>query len=114
MPKSFLAPNEFKIDCLKREPSLSAKEVEQLYEKYAPALYGLILRIVGDENKACTVLFNSFLFIKKGRGEYTSANGSVFAWMVRIALKQSQSYAKLTKQQLLLLCRPLSKPISSF
>lgn len=54
------------------------------YDKYAPALYGYILKTVLNETVAANVLSAAFLHIVKGIEDYSPAELRLFTWMLRI------------------------------
>ncbi len=56
-----------------------------LYDEFAPALYGMVLRIVGSEPVAEDVLQDAFIKIWRNAHTYCPAKGSVFAWALQIA-----------------------------
>lgn len=56
-----------------------------LYDKYAPALYGIILKIVGSEKIAEDLLQDSFLKIWSKITTYDKNKGRLFTWMLNIA-----------------------------
>lgn len=58
---------------------------EHLYDHYSGALYGIILKVVKDEERAADVLQDSFLKIWRNIGSYTSDKGTLFTWMLNIA-----------------------------
>ncbi|MCF0073331.1 sigma-70 family RNA polymerase sigma factor [Dyadobacter sp. CY261] len=58
---------------------------EYLYNHYSAALFGVILKIVKDEDKAADVLQDSFLKIWRGMASYSSERGTLFTWMLNIA-----------------------------
>lgn len=58
---------------------------EYLYEHYAPALYGIICKILKDRDKADDVLQDSFLKIWRNIGFYNSEKGTLFTWMLNVA-----------------------------
>ena len=57
---------------------------EYLYDRYSPALFGIILKIVKDEEKAADVMQDSFLKIWKNMGNYNSEKGSLFTWILNV------------------------------
>lgn len=59
-----------------------------LYDKYAPALYGAILKLTPDVQIANAVLEKSFLEIWKQRACYNPSHGGHFAFMLRLTLQQ--------------------------
>lgn len=58
---------------------------EYLYDHYSPALYGIIVKIVKDEEKAADVLQETFLKIWRNIASYQPEKGSVFTWMLNVA-----------------------------
>lgn len=62
------------------------KSFEVLYDQYAPALYGIILKILQqDAASAQDSLQDSFVKIWKNISSYDESRGSVFTWMLTIA-----------------------------
>lgn len=58
---------------------------EYLYDHYSPALYGIILKIVKDEERAADVLQDSFLKIWRNIDKYWPEKGTLFTWMLNVA-----------------------------
>jgi len=58
---------------------------EYLYDHYAPALYGIIMKIVKDEQKAADVMQDAFLKIWKSINGYNAERGTLFTWILNIA-----------------------------
>jgi len=56
-----------------------------LYDAYAPLLYGIILKIVGDEKEAENLLQDSFVKIWQNINRYTPEKGRVATWLINIA-----------------------------
>jgi RNA polymerase sigma-70 factor, ECF subfamily len=56
-----------------------------LYDNYAPALYGIIFRIVQKEEIARDVLQECFLKIWSNFTQYDKTKGRLFTWTVNIA-----------------------------
>lgn len=56
-----------------------------LYDQYAPALYGVILKIVRDEEAANDVLQDSFVKIWRNIPSYDAQKGRLFTWLLNIA-----------------------------
>jgi RNA polymerase sigma-70 factor (ECF subfamily) len=59
--------------------------ITQLYDMYSAALYGVILRIVKDEEIAADVLQECFVKIWTSFSAYDSAKGKLFTWLINIA-----------------------------
>ncbi|MFT5819412.1 MAG: RNA polymerase sigma factor (sigma-70 family) [Crocinitomix sp.] len=65
-----------------------------LYEKYASALFGIILKIVGSEKIAEDVLQDSFLKIWSNITTYDKSKGRLFTWMLNIARNRAIDYTR--------------------
>jgi len=63
----------------------NAKSINQLYQMYAPALLGIIKRIVKFDEVAEDVLQDSFVKIWKCILLYDSSKGRLFTWMANLA-----------------------------
>jgi RNA polymerase sigma factor (sigma-70 family) len=58
---------------------------EYLYDNYSPALFGIVYRILKNEEEAADTLQDSFLKIWKNFPSYKSEKGTLFTWMLNIA-----------------------------
>jgi len=59
--------------------------IAQLYDRYSASLYGVILRIVKQEEVAEEVLQDCFIKIWSSFVDYDSSKGRLFTWLVTIA-----------------------------
>lgn len=57
----------------------------RLYDQYAAALNGVILKIVGTTEQAEEVLQDAFVKIWRSAHSYDASKGRVFTWMLNIA-----------------------------
>lgn len=62
---------------------------EYLYDNYSNALYGVIHRIVTDDETASDVLQEAFVKIWKAINGYDSSKGKLFTWMLNICRNQA-------------------------
>jgi RNA polymerase sigma factor (sigma-70 family) len=58
--------------------------VGTLYDLYGSTLYGIVLRIVRQEDLAQDILQESFVKIWKNGPKYDSSKGTLFTWMLNI------------------------------
>ncbi|UBM57247.1 RNA polymerase sigma factor [Marinilongibacter aquaticus] len=58
---------------------------EYLYDNYSAALFGVISRVIKDEEKAADILQDVFLKIWKNVKQYEPGKASLFTWMMNIA-----------------------------
>lgn len=56
-----------------------------LYDHYSPALYGVILKVINDENIGADILQEVFLKIWRSIEKYDADKGRLFTWMLNIA-----------------------------
>ena len=76
LPEDELVSRLFKKD----EPAFS-----YLYDNYSAALYGIIYRIVQDEETAADVMQEAFVRIWNNFSQYDKTKGKLFTWLVNIA-----------------------------
>jgi RNA polymerase sigma-70 factor (ECF subfamily) len=61
------------------------RALEELYDRHAPMLYGLVLRIVGRVSDAEEVLQDAWLQAWRRADSWDPARGTVPAWLVTLA-----------------------------
>ncbi|WP_100614251.1 RNA polymerase sigma factor [Confluentibacter citreus] len=61
------------------------KAIHLLYENYADALYGVIKKIITDDDTAQDVLQESFVKIWRYSKKYDATKAKLFTWLYRIA-----------------------------
>ncbi|MEC3966061.1 RNA polymerase sigma factor [Flagellimonas halotolerans] len=61
------------------------KALYQLYDKYSGALFGVILRMCRDKDKAEDLLQETFIKIWKNIAAYDASKGRFYTWAYRIA-----------------------------
>lgn len=65
--------------------SRDEKAFNYLYENYAAALYGVILKVLGKEDQAGDILQEVFVKIWRSIGQYDAGKGRLYTWMLNIA-----------------------------
>lgn len=65
------------------------KAITLLYENYADALYGVIKKIITDDDIAQDVLQESFVKIWRYSKKYDSSKAKLFTWLYRIVYNTS-------------------------
>ena len=63
----------------------SSDALEALYDRYAPTVLGVCLKVVGDQALAEDVLQETFWRVWKGAETYQAQRGSFAGWLFRIA-----------------------------
>lgn len=69
-----------------------------LYDMYSGSMYGVILRIVGDEDEANDVLQETFITIWQKIASYDPDKGRFYTWTYRIAKNLSLNRIRNKKQ----------------
>jgi RNA polymerase sigma-70 factor, ECF subfamily len=67
----------------------SEMALSKLYDLYSGSLYGLILKIVRDDELAQDILQDCFVNIWKKAQTYSSTKGTFFTWMLNICRNKS-------------------------
>ena len=67
----------------------SETALSKLYDMYSSSLYGLVLKIVKDDELAQDILQDCFVKIWKKAQTYSSSKGSFFTWMLNICRNKS-------------------------
>jgi RNA polymerase sigma factor (sigma-70 family) len=74
---------------VKRLQAKDKSALEFLYDNYSGALYGVIFRVLKNEDIAEEVLQDVFLKIWDRFEQYDSTKGKLFTWMLNIARNQA-------------------------
>ena len=69
------------------------KDYVKIYNKYAPAIYGVLLRTLGDEKMAEQCVHGTFVDFWVRRLTYDSAKERLFTWMLKIVKSNAQGAA---------------------
>lgn len=84
MVKALIAKQEICLDKLKCRDDNAFKS---FYKLYSPAIYGLILRNLGDKAMCDRVLEKTFILAWDRIENYDEAKCSLFTWLSRLATK---------------------------
>jgi RNA polymerase sigma factor (sigma-70 family) len=57
---------------------------EYLYDHYSASLFGIVCKIVKDEEKANDVMQEAFLKIWRNIAAYEESKGTLFTWMLNV------------------------------
>lgn len=60
-------------------------DINLLYDQYGGAIYGVIRRMISDEDLATEVLQDTFVKVWKYQEKYDPSKSSLFTWMMHIA-----------------------------
>ncbi len=81
--------------------SKNLQSFNYLYDAYAPALYGLIIKLTPESDVACDILLKSFRHIWVNIDEYDAEKERLLNWMIAITIKQCSETLCLPKNYLL-------------
>jgi RNA polymerase sigma-70 factor (ECF subfamily) len=73
-----------------------------LYDSYAAALWGLILKLTTDHRLATEILKDSFINMEEKRSEYDHSKVKLFSWMVGITMNQCVRRLRMSNTELML------------
>jgi RNA polymerase sigma-70 factor (ECF subfamily) len=71
-----------------------------LYDTYAPALYGVILKLTPDVELANSILEKSFLSFSTKLSDYDASKGSLFSLMLGITVQECKNEMHHSKNSL--------------
>ena len=71
------------------------KAISLLYENYADSLYGVIKKVISDEDTAQDVLQESFVKIWRYAKKYDASKTKLFTWLYRIAINTAKNRGPL-------------------
>jgi RNA polymerase sigma-70 factor (ECF subfamily) len=69
------------VDLLKEKDQ---RAYSHLYDSYSGALYGVVIKVLGNREEAVDVLQESFIKIWKNIENYDQNKGRLFTWMLQI------------------------------
>ena len=72
-----------------------------LYDSYAAALWGLILKLTPDHRLATEILKDSFIHMEEKRNEYEHSKVKLFSWMVGITLNQCVKRLSMSRTEVM-------------
>lgn len=72
----------------------SEEAFSEIYDMYSAALYGVIHRMVNDEDLAQDILQDAFVTIWKKACLYSPGKGSFFTWMLNVSRNKTIDYLR--------------------
>ena len=70
-----------------------------LYDRHAPTLLGLVMRIVREQADAEAVLMKAFLQAWRSAGTFDADRGSVIGWLTTIARSRALDFVRTTSRR---------------
>lgn len=68
--------------------------IDEIYHRFAPALLGMIMKLIPDQAAAEDVLQESFVKIWQNGDRYDAGKGRLFTWMLNICRNTALDYLK--------------------
>ena len=75
------------------------KAISLLYENYADALFGVIKKVISDDDTAEDVLQETFVKIWRYAKKYDASKAKLFTWLYRIATNESITFINKKKKK---------------
>lgn len=89
-----ISKNREDIELMAKVAGRDQTAFEQLYDRYAPVVYTMVLRIVKTPEIAEDLLQEIFLSIWNKSGTFSEARGSVYTWVMTMARNRSFDFLK--------------------
>ncbi len=93
-PVSSFKPYIGEVDLIVGLQNKDNKAFAVLYDNYAPALLGIIVKIVRDEAEAENLLQDAFVKIWRNIHQYDATKGRLFTWILNIARNTAINYLR--------------------
>lgn len=82
-------PPQAEDDVMARLAAGDLRALEELYDRHAAALYGMLGRLVPDRRDREEILQETFVAVWRHAGTYDGRRGSVHAWLLAIAHRKA-------------------------
>ena len=100
-------------DLIRRMTAGDGEAFARFYDRYAPVVYPLILRIVRDRSDAADVLQDVFWEIWRGAGTYDAGRGTPEAWVVMRARTRAIDRVRAVRRRGETFVAPLDEAIAA-
>lgn len=96
------------MDMMAQHLTNNTNPYSDMYDKYAPAMYSVILKLIPNRQVADAILQKSFIKILKEYHSYNDTQGTLFSFMLKITLQECKKEVELPKNivSILMLNRP--------
>ncbi len=93
------APSTTDADLLRRIGEGDVGAVAALYDRYAPSMLAIAIRIVRDRTEAEDVVHDSFVLVGERARQYMADRGSVAAWLITLVRNLSIDRRRRTERR---------------
>jgi len=93
------APSTTDADLLRRIGEGDVGAVAALYDRYAPSMLAIAIRIVRDRTEAEDVVHDSFVLVGERARQYVADRGSVAAWLITLVRNLSIDRRRRTERR---------------
>jgi RNA polymerase sigma-70 factor (ECF subfamily) len=93
------APSTTDVDLLRRIGEGDVGAVAALYDRYAPSMLAIAIRIVRDRTEAEDVVHDSFVLVGERARQYVADRGTVAAWLITLVRNLSIDRRRRTERR---------------
>ncbi len=82
------------IELIQRINNRDSKSLEALYDRYAPVLYTLVNKIVGDSLKTEEVLADIFVIIWQKSYKFDTSSKNLYGWLINLTRNKALDFKR--------------------
>lgn len=82
------------IELIQRINNRDSKSLEALYDRYAPVLYTLVNKIVGDSQKTEEVLADIFVIIWQKSCKFDTSSNNLYGWLINLTRNKALDFKR--------------------
>lgn len=82
------------IELIQRINNRDSKSLEALYDRYAPVLYTLVNKIVGDSLKTEEVLADIFVIIWQKSYKFDTSSNNLYGWLINLTRNKALDFKR--------------------
>jgi RNA polymerase sigma-70 factor, ECF subfamily len=82
------------IELIQRINNRDSKSLEALYDRYAPVLYTLVKKIVGDSLKTEEVLADIFVIIWQKSYKFDTSSNNLYGWLINLTRNKALDFKR--------------------
>lgn len=82
------------IELIQRINNRDSKSLEALYDRYAPVLYTLVNKIVGDSQKTEEILADIFVIIWQKSYKFDTSSNNLYGWLINLTRNKALDFKR--------------------